>query len=61
MSLLDYCDAVLCPMMNQLRTMERLHFKVTLSVFHIKKNFRIYSCFCYTSLKCQCFHSLEQI
>ena len=59
MSLLHYCDAVLCPMMNQLRIMERLHFKVTLSVSHIKKKFSILV-LCYTLLERQCFYALTK-
>ena len=35
----DYHDAVWFTIMNQLKIMERLHFKVTFCVFYIKKNF----------------------
>ena len=42
MPLFDYCAVIWCPNMNQLRIMERLHSKVTLSVSHIKKKLAIY-------------------
>ena len=39
--------------------MERLHFKVALSVSHIKKKFSILV-FCYTLLERQRFHALTK-
>ena len=43
MSLFDYCALIWCPNMNQLRMMERLHSRVTLSVSDIKK--QLSTCF----------------
>ena len=59
MSLFDYYAVIWCPNMNQLRIMERLHSKVTLSVSHIKK--KLSTCSCYTLLERRRFHSLIQI
>ena len=58
MSLFDYCavTCIWCPNMSQLRIMERLHSKVTLSVSHILK--KLSTCFCYTLLERRRFHSL---
>ena len=44
--------------MNQLKIMERLHSKFTLSVSHKEK---LSTCFCYTLLERRRFHSLIQI
>ena len=56
MPLFDYCAVIWYPNMNQLRIIERLHSKVTLSVSHIKK--KLSTCFCYTLLEHRRFHSL---